>query len=124
MACCCSSLWPDEPSYHARCRVSQGSTSKQGFTSTMDKGKAPASTSRPRGRFQSIDEDQGEDEDEDEDGDEHKEEEEEDIGDDDISGFDDVNPENVVLDDDDDDDIYSILDHFKNYAMCCLCFLA
>ena len=86
----------DEPTYHTRRRASQGSTAKQGSTATMDKGKAPASSSRPRGRFQLIDEDEDEDE-------EHKEEEEEDLGDDDIGGFDDVDPEHVVLDDDDDD---------------------
>jgi len=38
-----------------------------------------------------------------EDEDEHNEEEEEDIGDDNIGGFDDVDPEHMVLDDDEDD---------------------
>ena len=77
----------DEPSYHTRRRASQGSTARQDPTSTMDKGKAPASSSRPWRRFQLIDEDEDEDEDED----------------DDIGGFDDVDPEHVGLDDDDDD---------------------
>ena len=60
--------------------------------------------------------------DEDED-DEHKEEKKEDLRDDDICEFDNADPEHAVLDDD-DDEIQSILDRFKNYAMCCLCFLA
>ena len=34
----------------------------------------------------------------------------EDIGDDDVGGFDDIDPEHVALDD--DDDIWLILDHF------------
>jgi len=66
----------------------------------MDKGRTPASSSKPRGRFQLIDKDENEDENED---DEYKEEEEEDLEDDDIDGFDNVDPEHVVLDDDDDD---------------------
>ena len=51
------------------------------------------------GRFQLIDEDEDEDENED---DEYTEEEKEELGDDDIGGFDDVDPEHVLLDDDDD----------------------
>ena len=90
----------DEPNYYTRRRTSQGSTTKQGSMSNKDKGKAPASSSRPRGRFQLVDED--EDEDEEEDVADYPEEEEEDIGDDDVGGFDDVDPEHVVLDDDDD----------------------
>ena len=76
-------------------------TAKQGSTPKKDKGKAPASTSRPGGRFQLVDE--YEDEDEDEHGAEYQEEEEKDIGDNDVGEFDDVNPEHMVLDDDDDD---------------------
>jgi len=73
-----------------------------------DKVKASAHSSRPRWRFQLIDENGDKDEDEDADDVEHKEEVEEDIGDDDVSGFDDVDPKHVVLDDDDDDDIFTL----------------
>ena len=88
----------DEPRYHTGRRASQLSTAKQGSTSINDKGKAYTSSIRPRRHFQLIDEDEDEDENE-------YKEEEEDIRDDDVGGFDDVDPEHVVLDDDDDDDV-------------------
>ena len=44
----------DEPNYYTRRRTSQGSTTKQGSMSNKDKGKAPASSSWPRGRFQLL----------------------------------------------------------------------
>ena len=51
---CCPSLRADEPSYYTRSRASQGSIAKQGSISNKDKGKAPAPSSRPRGRFQLV----------------------------------------------------------------------
>ena len=39
----------NEPSYYTRRRVSQRSTAKQDSMSNKDKGKAPTSSSRPRG---------------------------------------------------------------------------